>query len=351
MITKDFFRQKGITMKWLHLSLIFLLSITQIHAQEYRTETIGGKKFIIHKVSEKETLYSISRKYNVSIYTILEHNPSADAGLEIGQLLRVPYTERPAHEQTNNAANGTKIHVVNEKETLFAIARLYNVKPDEIKSWNNLQDNNIYPGQELMIKPGNAVPTFNSADYPDAKGRKLHQVSAGETMYGISRQYNISIQQLQQWNSMQSFEIKEGQVLIVSDYPGAEKYVQAAPDPVMADTTETQEEPVKVIQEPHTVIISENVKGAAEIREKGLAELIDTNEAGRKDLALHRTAPEGTLIKVRNEMNNREVWVKVVGKLPDTGENTKVIIKLSKSAYERLGAIDKRFLVELTYYK
>lgn len=68
-------------------------------------------------------------------------------------------------------------------------------------------------------------------------------------------------------------------------------------------------------------------------------------------LALHRTAPMGTILKVRNEMNNREVFVRVQGKLPDTALTDKVIIRISRSAYDRLGAIDPRFRVEVTYYK
>ena len=83
----------------------------------------------------------------------------------------------------------------------------------------------------------------------------------------------------------------------------------------------------------------------------GLAELIEGTSGNRKYLALHRSAPIGTIMKVRNEMNNREVFVRVMGKLPDTALNDKLVIKISKSAYDRLGAIDPSFRVEVTYYK
>jgi rare lipoprotein A (peptidoglycan hydrolase) len=79
--------------------------------------------------------------------------------------------------------------------------------------------------------------------------------------------------------------------------------------------------------------------------------LIEGTEGNRKYLALHRTAPVGTILKVKNEMNNREVFVRVMGKLPDTAFTDKLVIKISKSAYDRLGAIDPRFRVEVTYYK
>jgi hypothetical protein len=57
-------------------------------------ETIGGKQFIIHQIDEKETLYAISRRYGVQVTAILEHNPTADGGLAVGQLLKVPYTAK-----------------------------------------------------------------------------------------------------------------------------------------------------------------------------------------------------------------------------------------------------------------
>ena len=51
------------------------------------TETVDGKIFVIHKVSEKETLYGISRRYGSSVEAVLEANPAAKSGLEIGQIL------------------------------------------------------------------------------------------------------------------------------------------------------------------------------------------------------------------------------------------------------------------------
>ncbi len=58
------------------------------------TETVNGKVFVIHKVSEKETLYGISRRYGSSVEAVLESNPAAKSGLEIGQILKVPYTPK-----------------------------------------------------------------------------------------------------------------------------------------------------------------------------------------------------------------------------------------------------------------
>jgi hypothetical protein len=99
------------------------------------------------------------------------------------------------------------------------------------------------------------------------------------------------------------------------------------------------------------VQISESVLGTDEVHELGLAELIEGTEGNRKYLALHRTAKTGSILKVRNELNNREVFVRVAGPLPNTGVNDKLVIKISKSAFDRLGGVDQKFRVEVTYYK
>ena len=111
------------------------------------TETINGKVFVIHMVAEKETLYGLSKRYGTTVDAILQYNPTADAGLEIGQILKIPYVPR----QRARSDEGT-IHTVAAKETMFSISQAYNVTIDEIKQWNNLSDNSLSIGQELLIK-------------------------------------------------------------------------------------------------------------------------------------------------------------------------------------------------------
>lgn len=334
-------------------------------------ETINGKVFIVHKVDAGETLYAISRRYGVTVEQIVAQNPAADAGLEIEQILKVPYVPKTAKP----AAQGRK-HIVAEKETLFSISRLYGVTVDEIKKWNSLTDNALSLGQELVIKNSTAVASTNQLEVKSAK--IIHTVAAKETMYSITRQYGITVEQLREWNSLQTDELKIGQTLFVSQ--PANTTNKTVTTPVVTQTTPVVTQSTPVVQQQAPVIektttqtaptektssiviappaekttsikISESVSGTDEVRESGLAELIEGTEGNRKYLALHRTAPSGTILKIRNEMNNREVFVRVMGKLPETAPNDKLVIKVSKSAYEKLGAIDSKFRVEVTYYK
>ncbi len=307
-------------------------------------ETINGKTFIIHKVGERETLYAISRRYNVTVAQILEVNPTADAGLEIDQILKVPYIPKP-----KQVAGGI-MHKVAEKETLYSLSKQYNVTIEEIKEWNSLKENSLTVGQVLSIRKVNTVtPTFPVPQVVEFKSqRTVHSVAAKETLYSIARQYGISVQQLKEWNALTTEELKIGQNLFVAQpMYGSETQVVRQPESIPPNQTQV----VVLPQEEQVITISESVKDKDEIKENGLAELIEGTEGNRKYLALHRTAEVGTILKVRNEMNNREVFVRVVGKLPDTAYTNKLVIKISKSAFDRLGAIDPRFRVEVTYYK
>lgn len=337
------------------MTMIKLLILTgfsffspEVHTDSIGVETINGKVFVIHRVEEKETLYGISKRYGVTVNQILEYNATADAGLEVGQILKVPYVPRSKPQ----VAQGN-IHKVAEKETLFSISRMYNVTVDEIKQWNSLADNSLSVGQELVIKKSEitAATTVTPALPQMQSVQSLHTVAAKETLFSISRQYGVSVQQLKEWNNLTSEELKVGQQLLVAQ----PIYTDRAAVNVVTEKAPV-ETPVKEVSAAlpdmgKPVIITESVRNSNEIIESGLAELIEGTEANRKYLALHRTAPAGTILKVRNEMNGREVFVRVIGKLPDTALTDKLIIRISKSAYDRLGAIDPRFRVEVTFYK
>lgn len=363
----------------------------QPHAQDsLGIETVNGKIFIVHQVGEKETLYGISKRYGTTVDAIVQYNPSASGGLSIGQILKVPYTKTaaPAATATKTAGGGGIIHVVAAKETMFSISKAYGVSVDDIRQWNSLSDNTLTIGQEIVIKKRNTTAANNTTTSPATNRQTTtsstatntsgtHTVEAKETLYSIANKYDITVQQLKEWNNLQSNELDIGQTIFV-------KQPSRNATPVRRDTSVTTQQPVVTARQTttqpvkndvpatkndtppvkndtppretvktntETIRISESVKNGDEILEKGIAELIEGTDGNRKYLALHRTAPVGTILKVRNELNNREVFVRVMGKLPDTALTDKVVIKISKSAYDRLGAIDPRFRVEVTYYK
>jgi LysM repeat protein len=330
-----------------------------VGSDSLRLETVNGQTFIVHLVGEKETLFGLSKRYGVTVARILEFNPTADGGIEAGQLLKVPYVPK-GRTQT---AEGT-VHKVQPKETLFSISRMYSVSVDDIKSWNNLKDNSLSVGQDILIKKGKTQPQQQQQQ----SVKMTHTVGAGETLYSISKTYNVPVDKIKEWNGLQGNELKVSQVIYVAQpmfSPATTTQTTTQPtttqatQPAVTPTT-TSPTTVSTTTTPTTtqsasagspVKISESVLGTDEVHELGLAELIEGTEGNRKYLALHRTAKPGSILKVRNELNNREVFVRVAGQLPNTGVNDKLVIKISKSAFDRLGGVDEKFRVEVTYYK
>lgn len=330
--------------------IIFLLGISffahaQISRDTLNIQTIDGKEFVIHVVRQGETLYSISRSYNASISSVLQYNPEAESGtIEIGQVLKVPYV-LPSVSLASQPAT----HQVVSGETLFSIARKYGVTIGQLREWNKLERDAINVGQSIIVKQPDTTLTAAVPQDPKAASH-VHTVNAGETLYSLSRQYNVSVGDLMRWNNLSSTSLNVGQTLYVVQQTNTGTVVEiqetVKPEVAGPDTISTREEPVLT-----NVVISESVNDADEVTETGLAELIAGTAGNRKYLALHKSAEPGTILKVRNTMNNREVFVRVIEKLPDTAPNKNILLKISQSAYDRLGAIDPRFLVEVTYFK
>ena len=265
------------------LSFMLLMANYGLNAQSdsLRMEREGGKVLVIHKVASKQTLFSLARRYGTTVDAINKENPALTNGLQVGQILKIPYGKALLEDPSNVT------HTVASGETLFAIASKYDVQLDKVKSLNDLSSNSLSVGQVLVIKKGDSEE--------------------------------------------QEVPLKEIPVLV---------------DSTSTKTVEIPEVEV-VVPDPSDELSSTSFK---ELLEEGIAELIEGGEVTTKFLALHRTAPTGTVIKIRNTMNDLTVYVRVIGKLPDTGDNEKVIIKINKRTYDQLKALDNRFLVELSYF-
>lgn len=272
-------------MKSIFLFFSLLIASVSFAHTDHTLDSIGvkevnGQYFILHKVEKGEGLYAISRRYNVGVDEINKANPEAKDGLKLGQILLIPTTIKK-----EAAKEEVILHIVKTGETLYAISKLYNVSVDQIKVKNKLSSNNLTVGQELIIK----------GDKP----KEEH----------------------------------------VENYGGEEKPIPTKPK---------EEKPVVVKEQPGKY---EYNSATGEVKESGFA-VVAVNEIMNQErsFCLHLTAPVGTIIMVTNVETNKSVFVRVVGK-PDNME-PQVILKLSKAAGERLGIGENdRVSVRLNYAK
>lgn len=387
----------------LSLFLLLFVSVTSkasrlVPGDSIGVERVGEKTYILHKVSPQETLFAISRKYQVPVGDIQNANEVLKQGLKIGQTIRVPYMDKSV------LPAGTSVHKVATGETLFSISKKYGVTVDSLKQWNKLLGNDLSVGQSLIVKeidpaqkttvatvnnaaasvsqsvpqtiqkPTESKPTVEQvkvveqkAETPRTKPEPVktqpevnrpasqttqsmtpvapgewisHTVKSGETLFSLSTQYGSSVEDLIKWNALSSNNLRSGQVIKVGRAPEGPSTVPVIGTPRVVSTTDE----MKVEPTP------ENTSGGFKnIKETGQAELIEGTGGHKKYLVLHRTAPVGSVIRVKNEENDLTIFARVVGTLPETGDNSKLIIKLSQAAYDQLKAVNPRFPVEILY--
>ncbi|NEU07960.1 LysM peptidoglycan-binding domain-containing protein [Flavihumibacter sp. R14] len=276
-----------------------LISITSLAAapvDSIGVENLNGKKVIVHKVEAKESYYSISRKYNVSPQSVINYN--TNKSLQIGVTVKVP-TERTFTTVVNVPVSGKNVsgdktavveYKVGPKETLYSISRKFNTSVEAIKSLNNITGNTLAAGQVLKIRYGTqtaeitpptpvTLPKSMTEGRQDSAGQVDSSVNAGERLRLPPARY-----------------------------------------------------------------------GLREVDERGIALWIsDESLDGSKMLALHRTAPIGTVIKVTNTMSGKSTFAKVVGKFTENESTKDVIVVITKPTADLIGALDKRFQVNIVY--
>lgn len=351
-------------------------------------ERKGKNTLVLHKVASGETLFSIARRYQASVAAIKNENPGLGDALRPGGIVKVPYNAAKAPAKNSIPGNG-QTHTVANGESLFNIARKYKMSVASLKQLNNLESEELQVGQQLVVGGGKARNPVSEARHKNSisGNGQTHTVANGEGLYSIARKYKLSVGDLKKWNGMTGENLDTGQELAISAPTAASPVLAMAsePKPVASKTIEKPVEtptPVRempvAVGETRTVpakpILTEtaapngpdsignkaetkpertplivNNSGYVKTVESGLAEAITDGGSSDLFLALHRTAPVGTIMQVRNEMNDQSVFVKVIGSLPDTGDNDKVVVKISRRAYERLSAVDKRFRVQVSY--
>jgi LysM repeat protein len=329
-------------------------------------EKRNGKILVQHKVEKGETLYSILKRYDCSEKDFLTANTSFKKGTTITpeQVIEIPIKGKKIAKKapiveiitTPTAKNDKK----NVDENGIEIVDVPEATPKETAPINE-KVSQIDSSKGVLAK-ADALKKPTPAKTP-LKG-KTHTVIAGQNLFTVAKLYNVKVWQIREWNGLTNDALKVNQVLVVEK--PANFVVKVAkkdtlkPKPVQVQAPagdvavkEKEKEKPKdqtvvtkpVASKPAATTVP-NAPGGKKFSEQGIAEMIDAGASTNKFLALHRTAPVGTLIKVANQANGQSVWVKVIGKLSSAGD---VVIKISPKAFEKLSPKDKRIRADLSY--
>ncbi|TJZ63094.1 LysM peptidoglycan-binding domain-containing protein [Sphingobacterium olei] len=289
------------------LLLFSAVSSTSIQAEEHSnfhslapdsvgTETINGQRYVIHKLNPKDTYYQLGRQYNVVVKDIMEANNKKN--LRVGDTVKIP---------RGRAVSATPPAVVA-------------IPPSNKKEINNDPKQILVNLQDILTE---------------------YKVGKSETLYAIARRFGTNVNDIKRINGLTSDSLREGQLLKI---PNGD-----LPEPIVEKPIE-----VPIIIEQHQPIDDSDFKpnkyGIREKKEKGIGVWMENLESdGQSNLALHKTAPVGTVLKITNPMTRNVTFAKVVGKFADNADTQDAIVVLSKSAASFIGALDRKFQIEITY--
>ncbi len=178
-------------------------SAAQVNVEISReTIEVGGSKYYLHSVKPGQTLYSISRAYEVRINDILDANENVLDGLSVGQILRIPFSE-----ETQISPDQKMItHIVKEGETLYSLFRKYEVEPDQFYRYNPEAKYSpiISVGQKLFFSVDHVeqdlAATEIKPELRDSVNFIYHVFKIEETVFSLSRKYNVPIEKISEAN-------------------------------------------------------------------------------------------------------------------------------------------------------
>lgn len=242
--------------KLLLVSILGLFFTTNnIFAQKsLPTTNRGGKLFYEYILLKGESLESVAKKHNLKLADIYRNNPSARNGIKAGETILIPKEKQvqvAKKTTTKTAKTGKKrstqrvytssqynltTHKVAKGETLFRISKKYNVSVNAIHKWNpRVSGNKIMPGQELIVgigkrraskrntmrkkiamrnkrKKNTTTRKYKTASPTGEKPIK-HKVKKGEWLSVIAKKYKVSIADIKKWNNLKSDKVKIGDEL------------------------------------------------------------------------------------------------------------------------------------------
>lgn len=204
------------------LVVMALMGSGGLCAQDYPKRTIDGQTFYMYTVEPGNTLFGISRAFSANMDEIKAANPGAAEGLEIGQEIRIPLesiNRRQARRSEVVTDGAYLLHTVQRKETLFSIAKAYGVSVNDLAELNPEESEVLSTGSVLRIPIQRSLAVKEAYLEPARNDTfMVHQVAKGETAFGISQLYGISLDSLAGKNPQVKEGLSIGEWLVIPKY-------------------------------------------------------------------------------------------------------------------------------------
>ncbi|MGP0641060.1 1,4-beta-N-acetylmuramoylhydrolase [Listeria monocytogenes] len=184
----------------------------------------------VYTVVKGDSLWRIANNNKVTIANLKAWNNLKSDFIYPGQKLKVsagstsntntskPSTNTNTSKPSTNTNTNAKVYTVAKGDSLWRIANNSKVTIANLKAWNNLKSDFIYPGQKLKVSAGSTTNTNTakpSTNNPSNSTVKTYTVKKGDSLWAISRQYKTTVDNIKSWNKLTSNMIHVGQKLTI----------------------------------------------------------------------------------------------------------------------------------------
>lgn len=182
----------------LNSNLLFVGQTLKLPSYETTTDTN-----ITYIVQKGDTLYSIAAKNDISVNELKTYNNLTSDNLSIGQELNIPKGTSIITPSENEIINEGSVYEVQKGDTLYSIAKKFNTSVDKIKEINSIVGDLLTIGMNLLI------PTSSLSDII------VHKVVSGDSLWSLANKYNTTVDSIKQLNNLVSDLLKVGEELQV----------------------------------------------------------------------------------------------------------------------------------------
>jgi len=249
----------------------------------------------IHKVAPKETPYSISRMYGISLERLYELNPGRVGNtLDIGEILAV--------SEKGQIPKG-KIFV-DQGQTLYSISKTYRISFADLKKLNPLLSENLNIGQEIILPLSNIkyANDYYSVDksYSNVSNQNEYLVQPKDTYYGITKKFNISIEELFRMNpGLSNVGLHPGVYIVVKETNRTSSIEEPKDPDNLGDFNDSISNPISDGESFYTVKQGDTVFGILNKFGIGLDYLISLNPdlSNGLKIGMKLKVKDGTIVK------------------------------------------------------
>ncbi|HFJ5167580.1 LysM peptidoglycan-binding domain-containing protein [Enterococcus faecium] len=182
-----------------------------------------------YTVKAGESVWSVANKNGITMDQLIEWNNIKNNFIYPGQQLIVkggtsantntgsttsaakPNTPNTS-ATTSTSSTGNTMYTVKAGESVWSVANKHHITMDQLIEWNNIKNNFIYPGQQVIVKKGSS----QSTNQQSVTGSKTYTVKSGESVWSVADSHGITMAQLIEWNNIKNNFIYPGQTLIVA---------------------------------------------------------------------------------------------------------------------------------------